>query len=75
VTGVPMTVVCRALKVARSTAYRRSRARQGRFYRRAEDTEVLYQILRVTRQRASYGYPAHLDVGQPGQGGCRREAL
>ncbi len=40
-----MAVVCRALKVARSTAYLRSRARQGPFYRRAEDTEVLYQIL------------------------------
>ena len=51
-----MTVVCQALKVARSTAYLRSRPRQGRFYRRAEDTEVLYQVLRVTRQRGSYGY-------------------
>ena len=55
VTGVPMAAVCRTLKVARSTAYLRSRPRQGRFYRRAEDTEVLYEILAVTRQRASYG--------------------
>jgi putative transposase len=43
------------LKVARSTAYLRGRPRLGRFYRRAEDTEVLYEILAVTRQRASYG--------------------
>ncbi len=50
-----MAVVCRSLKVARSTGYLRARPRHGRFYRRAEDTEVLYEILAVTRQRASYG--------------------
>jgi putative transposase len=50
-----MAAVCRSLKVARSTGYLRARPRQGRFYRRAEDTEVLYEILAVTRQRASYG--------------------
>lgn len=50
-----MAAVCRTLKVSRSTAYLRARPRQGRFYRRAEDTEVLYEILAVTRQRASYG--------------------
>jgi hypothetical protein len=55
VTRVPMAVVCRSLKVARSTGYLRVRPRQGRFYRQAEDTEVLYEILGVTRQRASYG--------------------
>ncbi len=54
-TGRPMAAVCRTLRVARSTGYLRGRPRQGRFYRRAEDTEVLYQILAVTRERASYG--------------------
>jgi putative transposase len=42
--------------VARATAYLRPRLRKGRFYRRTEDTEVLYQILSVTKSRASYGY-------------------
>jgi putative transposase len=51
-----MAAVCRALHVARSTGYLRPRPRKGRFYRRAEDTEVLYQILSVTKTRASYGY-------------------
>lgn len=55
-TGRPMAAVCRALGVARSTAYLRSRPRRGGFYRRGEDTEVLLQILSVTRDRASYGY-------------------
>jgi len=41
VTGRPMAAVCRTLKVARSTAYLRARPRLGRFYRRAQDTEVL----------------------------------
>lgn len=50
-----MAAVCRTLKVARSTAYLRTRPRLGHFYRRAEDTEVLYEILAVTRERASYG--------------------
>jgi putative transposase len=56
VTGRPVSAICRALHVARATAYLRPRVRKGRFYRRAEDTEVLYQILSVTRARASYGY-------------------
>jgi hypothetical protein len=56
VTGRPMAAVCRALHVSRATAYLRSRLRKGRFYRRSEDTEVLYQILAVTKSRASYGY-------------------
>lgn len=51
-----MAAVCRALRVARSTAYLRARPRQGRFYRRFEDMEVLLQILSVTKKRASYGY-------------------
>jgi putative transposase len=51
-----MAVVCRALRVARSTAYLRARPRPGRFYRRGEDMEVLLQILSVTKKRASYGY-------------------
>jgi transposase InsO family protein len=51
-----MAAVCRALHVARATGYLRSRPRKGGFYRRAEDTEVLYQILSVTKTRASYGY-------------------
>lgn len=55
-TGRPVSAICRALGVARATAYLRPRLRKGRFYRRAEDTEVLYQILTVTRSRASYGY-------------------
>lgn len=55
-TGRPVSAICRALHVARATAYLRPRVRKGRFYRRAEDTEVLYQILSVTRSRASYGY-------------------
>ena len=55
-TGHPMAAVCRALHVARSTGYLRPRPRKGRFYRHAEDREVLYQILSVTKARASYGY-------------------
>lgn len=50
-----MAAVCRWLGVARSTGYLRCRPRKGRFYRRAQDTEVLYEILAVTRERASYG--------------------
>ena len=56
-TDRPMAAVCRALHVARATGYLRSRPRKGGFYRRAEDTEVPYQILFVTKTRASYGYP------------------
>jgi putative transposase len=56
VTGRPMAAVCRALHVARATGYLRLGLRKGRFYRRAEDAEVLYQILSVTKKRASYGY-------------------
>jgi putative transposase len=55
VTGHPTAAVCRALRVARATAYLRPRARVGHFYRRAEDREVLLQIMTVVRERASYG--------------------
>lgn len=51
-----MAAVCRALHVARATGYLRLRPRKGGFYRRTEDTEVLYEILSVTKTRASYGY-------------------
>ncbi len=51
-----MAAVCRVLRVARSTGYLRQRPRVGRFYRRADDHEVLLSILAVTRSRASYGY-------------------
>jgi putative transposase len=55
VTGHPTATVCRALHTARSTAYLRLRSRIGRFYRRAEDREVLLEIMTVIRERASYG--------------------
>lgn len=55
-TDHPMAAVCRALKVSRATGYLRPRQRVGHFYRRAEDHEVLLEILAVTRSRASYGY-------------------
>ena len=54
-TGHPTAAVCRALHVARATAYLRPRPREGPFYRRAEDREVLLQIMDVVRERASYG--------------------
>lgn len=54
-TGHPTAAVCRALHVARATAYLRLRPREGHFYRRAEDREVLLQIMDVVRERASYG--------------------
>ena len=54
-TGRPTWAVCRALRVARSTAYLRLRPRVGGFYRRVEDREVLLEIMSVIRDRASYG--------------------
>lgn len=54
-TGRPTAAVCRALKIARATAYLRPRPRVGRFYRRPDDREVLLQIMTVVRVRASYG--------------------
>jgi putative transposase len=41
--------------VGRATAYLRARPRVGSFYRRAEDREVLLEIMTVVRERASYG--------------------
>jgi putative transposase len=41
--------------VARSTAYLQPRPRPDGFYRRAEDPEVLLEIMAVVRERASYG--------------------
>jgi putative transposase len=55
VTGQPTAAVCRALHTARSTAYLRLRPREGGFYRRTEDREVLLQIRDVTNVKASYG--------------------
>ena len=74
-TGRPMAAICRALHVARATGYLRSRPRKGRFYRRAEDTEVLYQILSVTKTRASYGYRRTHRLVNRRAGGRRRDAL
>ena len=54
-TGHPTAAVCRALRVARSTAYLRPRPRIGGFYRRSTDREVLLDIMSVARERASYG--------------------
>ncbi len=54
-TGHPTAAVCRALHVARATAYLRPRPRVGSFYRRSEDRETLLQIMSVVRERASYG--------------------
>ena len=54
-TGRPMAAVCRTLKVARARHTCALGPGRGNFYRRAEDTEVVYEILAVTRQRASYG--------------------
>ena len=54
-TGRSTAVVCRALHVARATAYLRLRPRIGGFYRRIEDREVLLEIMSVIRDRASYG--------------------
>jgi hypothetical protein len=46
-TGHPLKMICSLLGVSRSTAYRQSKSRP-RFYRRAEDEEVLEQIRTVT---------------------------
>ena len=54
-TGHPTAAVCRALRIGRATAYLRSRPRIGSFYRRAEDREVLLEVMTVVRERASYG--------------------
>ena len=55
-TGFPVAVICRALGMARQTAYHVPRARPDGFYNRIEDETVLRQIRAVTNSRASYGY-------------------
>ena len=54
-TGRATATICRALHVARSTAYLRLKPRPAGFYRREEDREVLLQIMAIVRERASYG--------------------
>jgi putative transposase len=54
-TSHPLKMICSVLGVSRSTAYRQTKPRP-RFYRRAEDDEVLEQIRTVTRKRATYGH-------------------
>ena len=54
-TGRATATICRALRVARSTAYLRLKPRPSGFYRREEDREVLLQIMAIVRERASYG--------------------
>ncbi len=55
-THFPVAVICRALQMARRTAYYVARARpDGRYHRKA-DPAVLEQIRAVTNSRATYGY-------------------
>lgn len=49
-TGFPVAAICRALGMARQTAYHVIRPRPEGFYRRAEDETVLRQI-RALAQR------------------------
>src|SRR5215471_20008536 len=56
VTQHPIAVVCRALGIARQTAYYPARAHAASFYRRVDDETVLQQIRAVTNSRATYGY-------------------
>jgi len=55
VTGFPVAAICRALEIARRTAYHVPRQRPEGFYRKAEDETLLRQIRSVTNSRASYG--------------------
>ena len=52
----PIAAICRALGIARQTAYYPARAKPLGFYRRADDETVLQQIRAVTNSRATYGY-------------------
>ncbi len=54
-TGIPVAAICRALQIARRTAYHVPRARPEGGYVKAEDETVLRQIRSVTNSRASYG--------------------
>ncbi len=51
----PVSVICRALGVSRSTAYR-SIAPRGPFYHKPEDELVASQVRVVLRTRATYGH-------------------
>ena len=55
-TGHPVAAICRALRIARQTAYYTPAARVRGHYRRAVDATVLQQIRAVTNSRATYGY-------------------
>lgn len=54
-TGHPLAAVCRTLGVSRSMAYRSTEERR-RFYKRADDAEVLEEVRTITRRKDSYGY-------------------
>lgn len=54
-TDFPVAAICRALRIARRTAYHVPRLRSEGGYRKAEDETVLRQIRAVTNSRASYG--------------------
>ncbi len=55
-TGHPIAAICRALRIARQTAYYAPAARPRGHYCRAVDATVLQQIRAVTNSRATYGY-------------------
>ena len=56
VTHHPVAAICRALRIARQTAYYTPAARARGHYRRGVDAAVLQQIHAVTNSRATYGY-------------------
>jgi len=56
VTQHPVAAICRALRMARQTAYYAARVRPAAFYRRLDDETVLQQIRAITNSRATYGY-------------------
>jgi len=53
VTHHPVAAICRALRIARQTAYYTPAARARGHYRRAVDATVLQQIHAVTNSRAT----------------------
>jgi hypothetical protein len=55
VTGHPVAAICRALGIARRTAYHTPAPRPAGGYVRAADATVLEQIRAVTNSRATYG--------------------
>lgn len=54
-TGYPVAVVCRVLRIGRATAYRGQVGRPG-FYQKPADGQIQAQIREIIRQRGSYGY-------------------